>query len=294
MYGTRGDILYNKKNNKWNKHNKRIIVVTIILVCFSIVTLLINRSASPIETIFKDTIANIEYYVIKAPIQYVSGLLNEYNDLKDVYEENARLKEKLDDMLRESANNEVRNAELNQLKELTEIDYLPTDYKVQYTQIIARDAESWNNQVTIDMGAVSGVKEGMAVINSQGMIGTITSVNEISSTVSLLSSENAASQLPVMILSGDKEYYGLLNRYDLSTKSYRVTLLSDVESIDENAKVVTSGLGGVGKSPKGILVGTVKNFTVSNDATESVCQVTPSADFNSLAFVAVVQRVNAE
>jgi hypothetical protein len=100
--------------------------------------------------------------------------------------------------------------------------------------------------------------------------------------------------LPVMILSGDEEYYGLLNRYNINTHKYSITLLSDVETIEKDAKVVTSGLGGKGKSPKGILVGTVENYATGDDATESVCDVTPSVDFDALNDVAVVQRVNEE
>ena len=80
----RGDILY-KNNKNGNKHNKRIVWMTIILILFSVATLLSSRSASRIEIIFKDTIANIEYYIIKAPIQYVSGLFQEYTEMKDVY-----------------------------------------------------------------------------------------------------------------------------------------------------------------------------------------------------------------
>ena len=285
--------MYNK-NNKSKKQNKRIIIVTIILVVFSILTLIIGRSATSVEVIFKDTIANIEYYLIKAPIEYVSGLVEEYNELKDVYEENEKLKEKLDNYARETALNEVLDSEMKELKELTSIDYLPTDYNVKYTTVIARDAENWNNEVTINLGSISGIKEGMAVITSKGMIGTVTNVSQLSSTVTLLTSENAKSQLPVMILSGENIYYGLLNRYELDSKSYRITLLSDVETIEKDSKVVTSGLGGVGKSPKGILVGTVDSFTVGDDSSQSVCLVTPAADYNSLNYVAVVQRVNSE
>lgn len=287
----RGDILY-KNNKNGNKHNKRIVWMTIILILFSVATLLSSRSASRIEIIFKDTIANIEYYIIKAPIQYVSGLFQEYTEMKDVYEENQKLRKELDNFTRESANNDVLTSELNQLKELTEMDYLPTDYNVKYTKVIQRDPESWNNEVTIDLGKLSNVKEGMAVISAQGMIGSVTHVNEMSSTVSLLSNENPKSQLPVMIISGGEEYYGLLNRYDLTTKCYRITLLSDIETLEKDAKVFTSGLGGIGKSPRGILVGTVDDYTIGDDTTESVCMVKPSADFNSLNYVAVVQRVN--
>lgn len=289
----RGDILYNR-NDKLNKRNKRMIIVTVILIVFSVVTLLMNRSASSIESIFKDTVANIEYYVIKTPIKYVGSLFSEYNDLKDVYEENAKLKEQLDKYAREAALNEVLSSELEQLKELTNIDYLPTDYKVMQTTVIARDVESWSNEVTINLGKSSNIKEGMAVISAKGMIGTVTQVNELSATVSLLSSEKSKSQLPVMIISGGKEYYGLLNKYDIEKKAYRITLLSDVEKLDKNAKVVTSGLGGIGKSPKGILVGTVENYTPKGEATESTCLVRPSADFDSLNYVAVVQRVNTK
>ncbi len=283
-----------KKSKNGKRHNKRIVLVTIILVVFSIITLITNRSASSIEIIFKDTIANIEYYIIKAPIQYVTNLFQEYTEMKNVYEENQMLKQELEKLTTESANNEVLTSELNQLKELMNIDYLPTDYNVKYTTVITRDPESWNNEVTINLGSSSGVTEGMAVISAQGMIGTVTNVNQISATVTLLSSENPKTQLPVMILSGDQEYYGLLNRYDLTTKCYSITLLSDVEELEADAKVFTSGLGGSGKSPKGILIGTVNDYTISDDTTESICMVTPSANFDSLNYVAVVQRVNDE
>ncbi|MCD8027885.1 MAG: rod shape-determining protein MreC [Erysipelotrichaceae bacterium] len=281
-------------NNKSGKQRRRVIIITVVLVLFSVFTLITNRSPSKIETMCKDVVANIEYYVIKAPIQYVTNLIDEYTSLKDVFEENAQLKERFDDLAREAAMNEVLQSELDDLKELTEIDYLPTDYQIKYTYIISRDADNWNSEVTINSGSLGGVEVGMAVISSDGMIGTVTSVNDISATVTLLSSETSSTQLPVMILSGDDTYYGLLNRYDLSTQSYYVTLLSDAETIENGSQVVTSGLGGAGKSPKGILVGTVDNYSAGNETTESSCSVTPSADFDSLNYVAVVQRVNDE
>lgn len=289
----RGGNLYNGRN-KYNKHNKRIIVVTVVLILFSIVTLITSRSVTPIESIFKDTVANIEYYVIKTPLEYIGNIFSEFKELKNVYEENAQLKEQLDKYAKEVARNEVLSSELEELKDLTKIKYLPTDYTVSYTKVISRDVESWNNEVTIDLGKSAGVKEGMAVIGVKGMIGTITNVTELSSTVSLLSNESSKSQLPIMIMSDGKSYYGLLNKYDVEKKCYRITLLSDVEKISKDAKVVTSGLGGAGKSPKGILIGTVSKFTTKGEDGQMECLVKPSADFNSLNYVAVVKRVNSK
>ena len=282
------------KDRQKKKFQRRIIIFTVVMLVFSLVSLLISRSPSSIESILKDTVANIEYYLVKTPIQYVSGLFSEFNELKDVYKENELLKQQLDKYAREAAINETLSLELEQMKEITKIDFLSTDYNVRYAKVISRDVESWTNEITIDLGETSGIKEGMAVISAKGMIGTVTKTDKISSTVSLLSAENPHSQLPVMIMSDNQEYYGLLNRYDTQTQTYRITLLSDVEKLDKDARVVTSGLGGVGKSPKGILVGTVSSFTPKSEATESVCQVKPSANFDSLNYVAVVQRVNSK
>lgn len=281
----RGDILKSKKN-------KRIIFITVILVIVSIIGLITNRNPSIAETALKDTVSTIEYYVIKAPVNYISNLFNEYISLKNVYTENQKLKEQLDKTVRNQATNDVLSEELNSLKEITQIDYLPTDYNLKYAAVISRDAQNWSSQISIDLGNTSGIKKDMAVVSSKGMIGIVSNVGTTSSTVTLLSSEKSTSQLPVMILSGDDKYYGLLDNYDIDTKSYRIKLLSDVKEIKTDAKVVTSGLGGEGKCPKGILLGTVQKYSVKEDAIESVCYVTPSADFDDLSYIAVVQRVN--
>ena len=56
--------------------------------------------------------------------------------------------------------------------------------------------------------------------------------------------------------------------------------------------MTTSGLGGKGKSPKGILVGKVVGFNEGTDASGKYVTVKPSVNFDSLNYVAVVQRVN--
>ena len=281
-----------KKRDKLSTHNRRIIITTVVVVVFSALTLITGRTPSSLENMFKDSIAYVEYYLIKKPATMISDIFYEYTHLKDAYNENTILKQQLENYAREAALNETLSAEINELKELLAIDFIPSDYNVKYASVLSRDIQNWNNKITISIGDSSDVKEGMAVISSKGMIGTVSQVTQVSATVSLLSDENPMIQIPVMIMSGGEEYYGLLTKYDLSTKCYRINLLSDVENIEENATVVTSGLGGEGKTPKGILIGTVASFTVENDTTEAACLVTPSADFDKLSYVAVVQRVN--
>lgn len=268
------------------------IAVTIILVVVSVFSLLANADI-PGAYIVKDSVANIEYYIIKAPISYVRSVFQEYVDLKVVYRENKRLKKSLDGYAGELAMNNVLTNELEEMKKLTGIKNLSTDYELKYTNIIERDANNWSNEVTINIGSNSDVTNGMAVITSKGMIGTVTKVTPVSSTVTLLMDENAKSQLPVMITDGSNTYYGLLNSYNIKSKTFNVSILSTVDKIAKGASVTTSGLGGKGKSPKGLLVGTVTSFSSGDNATGKTVTVKPAANFDDLNYVAVVKRTDS-
>ena len=139
---------------------------------------------------------------------------------------------------------------------------------------------------------MAGVSKDMVVVASKGMVGKVTSVTEVSATVQLLTTENPVSDLPVQIMNGDQNIYGLLKRYDVESKCYEVTLLSDVDKLEDNAKVITSGLGGDQKAPKGIYIGTAEVIDVSNDGTTKTLKVKPAEDFSDLSYVSVVFRGN--
>lgn len=275
---------------KKQRKKRTIIVITVIIVLFSVFSLLFNRTGSGIENMIRNSVSMVEYYLIKSPIEFVGNVIHEYTSLKDVYEENKILKEQLDNYAREQAMNDILLNQINELKEITEIDFLPTEYNIKYTSIISRDVDSWNSIVTIDLGSMAGISKDMAVISSKGMIGVVTDVTEISATVSLLSSETLVDQIPVKILNDKQNLYGLLQGYDVETGLFEIQLLSTVDTIEENAIVITSGLGGDKKTPQGILIGTAQELTVQNDGATTKLTVKPAADFNDINYVAVVQK----
>lgn len=223
----------------------------------------------------------------KKPVEFVSNLFSEYNELKDVYKENKILKAKLSSYASVEVNTDVLSKEIDELKKMLNIEYLPTDYNVKTTSFV-RESDDWNNEITIDLGSLAGVSKDMVVISSKGMIGKVTSVTEVTARVQLLTAENPTSALPIQVINGDQNVYGLLNRYDIESKCFEITLFSDVEKFEDNAKVITSGLGG--KAPKGIYIGTVESSIVSEDGTSKTIRVKPAADFNDLSYVAVVFR----
>lgn len=289
MNDTRGDYM----NNRRKKRNKRIIIgVFVVVILVSVIGFFVGRKQSRLEKTLSNSISMIEYYIIKKPISFVNDIFNEYNDLKDVYDENRILKEKLDSYVNIESENEVLQSEIKKLKKLTEMDYLPNDYKTKAASVQIRDQTNWNDEITIDAGSLNNVQEGMAVCDSKGMIGVVSHVTEISSTVSLLTSENPSNQIPVMIINGDQTIYGLLKNYDVNKKVLNITLLSGIDKLEKNAKVYTSGLGGDEKCPKGIYIGKAKKLVTQSDGTTMTLTVKTAAQFKDLSYVSVVKKVN--
>ena len=275
-------------NNRKKQRNKRIVlIITVAIVVFSTISLVFSRTQGGLERMVSDSIAAIEYYVVKKPVEFLSNLFSEYNELKDVYKENKILKAKLSSYASVEVNTDVLSKEIDELKKMLNIEYLSTDYNVKTTSFV-RESDDWNNEITIDLGSLAGVSKDMVVISSKGMIGKVTSVTEVTARVQLLTAENPTSALPIQVINGDQNVYGLLNRYDIESKCFEITLFSDVEKFEDNAKVITSGLGG--KAPKGIYIGTVESSIVSEDGTSKTIRVKPAADFNDLSYVAVVFR----
>lgn len=204
MNDTRGDYM----NNRRKRRNKKIMIGVIVGVIFlSVIGFFVGRKQSRLEKTLSNSISMIEYYIVKKPLSFIGDIFNEYNDLKDVYDENKKLKTKLDSYANVEAENEILTTEIDKLKKITEIDYLPSDYQTKVATVQIRDQTNWNDEITIDLGSMNDIQEGMVVCDSKGMVGVVSKVTEISSTVSLITSENPSNQIPVMVVNGDQVVY---------------------------------------------------------------------------------------
>ena len=289
MNDTRGDYM----NNRRKRRNKKIMIGVIVGVIFlSVIGFFVGRKQSRLEKTLSNSISMIEYYIVKKPLSFIGDIFNEYNDLKDVYDENKKLKTKLDSYANVEAENEILTTEIDKLKKITEIDYLPSDYQTKVATVQIRDQTNWNDEITIDLGSMNDIQEGMAVCDSKGMVGVVSKVTEISSTVSLITSENPSNQIPVMVVNGDQVVYGLLENYSVNSQKLNITLLSNIDKLEKGAKVYTSGLGGDGKSPKGIYIGKAKKLVTQTDGTTTTLMVTPPANMEDLSYVSVIKKVN--
>jgi len=179
---------------------------------------------------------------------FFTGIWENYISLVGVEKENKRLRESIRQLntrnvqYRESIHSAERLQQLLNLKNVLPVPSIAAT-------IIGEDATPWFRTVIIDRGSVDGVREGMPVIASSGVVGRIVRVAANSSRLLLLTdhaSSVAASVQRSRARGVVKGKSGGLCSLEFSQRG---------EDVKVGDIIVTSGIGGV--FPKGLPIGEV-------------------------------------
>lgn len=130
---------------------------------------------------------------------------------------------------------------------------------VMMTNVISVIDNKYHDQIIIDKGLNNGVYVGQPVINQDGIVGQVISVNKFSSRVLLIC--DVIHSLPVKLLrNGIRVIAGGIGcNYDLELK-----LIPDNFDVKIGDEVVTSGIGNV--YPEGYPVAVISSIVQSNDS----------------------------
>lgn len=277
-----------KRKNIKPKHIILLIIalVLVILVIFSY-TLKTDRKLNKFESFIKDTVTSCEKIVFY-PFKFVINKIDEYSELKDIRKKYQKLLpevERIDSLNTE--NIELRR-ELKKMKEELNIEHALSDYEYLNATVISRNVGHWYNTITIDKGSYNGVKSDMVVVNSSGLIGKVIRTTTFTSDVRLITSSDTINKISITISDGNSSVNGLIKGYNYNTGNLEVEGISNTIRVTEGEYVYTSGLGGI--FPSGILIGTVKNITTDEYDLAKIIDVTPSANFDDLNYVAILKR----
>ncbi|WP_079708371.1 rod shape-determining protein MreC [Paraliobacillus ryukyuensis] len=230
---------------------------------------------------------------IHTPVDYVTNVFSNIDDVKNVYQENQQLKESLEQYqqtLYEVQELRKENEELTSIIDKTESDSLSSYNPIQ-ASVISRSPEKWFKQVTINKGKQDGVEKNMAVITGNGMIGKIQTVSQFSSTILLLNGFDRSNRISVNvnIADQDEDASGFILGYDEDREALLLEFTDYNEAVKAGEFVFSSGLGGV--FPKGLEIGEVQEVTTDQYGLTQIAYVKPSSDLTDLQHVIVVDRV---
>lgn len=150
---------------------KDVILIALILI-FS-VQLMILRHDGGLQNVRKASVTVLSY--LEQPLSNIRIYRQALNTNSYLQRQNALLQDELS-RLRSA---EQQNRILRQLLDFRE----QSDYDLTPVQIVAKDLTSLNNAMTINAGNRADIREGMPLINSDGLIGTVILTNERNSQV---------------------------------------------------------------------------------------------------------------
>ena len=286
-YLEKGDRMNRKRKNSKNKHVFGIFVVAVIVLIGVSYFFMKNRKLNIVESFFKDCFVSVQG-VVSRPVLNFGAMISDFASLRDVQKENKILKSNIERVESLEAENTELKQELSKLKDELNIEHVLSDYDYLNATVISRNVMHWYNYLTIDKGSHNGIKEGMVVINSTGLIGRIENVSTFSSDVKLIVANDTNNKISVTITNGDHRMTGLINGYSYESGLLSVEGISNTESVSVGDMVYTSGLGGV--FPSGILIGKVQDITTDVYDLAKIIQVKPSATFDDINYVTILKR----
>lgn len=275
--------------------NKRLIVILIsfILAAASIVfsIRIINYSETPPYLMqITDDVISISGYIINEPIKLLKNGLTFQHELISTYEENKRLKKRIDELEQNQTKLAILKKENKELKKELHLNATLSDYSQITAAVISRSPSNWQDLLIINRGSVNGVKKNMPVMSGSGVIGRIIEVTQFTSKVELISSNSKiANHFAAQIASTSGDVInGVITGFSESEDALIFGDVSSSSPVKVGDSVVTSGLGGI--VPKGLLIGKVSKVEKKDYGLSTMIYVKPASDINDFSVVTVIDR----
>ncbi len=197
------------------------------------------------------------------------------------YDEYIVLKREVDGLRAKIVNAQEIILENKRLENLLEFKrQMP--YSSVAATVVGRDPSNWNALLIINKGRSVGIKVGMPVVNSAGVVGKIVEVGEHKAKVILISDPN----FNVAAIAQETRESGLLS--GTLRGLCRLRYLPEDSKIEVGEKIVTSKLSST--FPDGILIGTVTSIHNLVNTTGAECLVKPINDPSQIEEVLVLKR----
>ncbi len=276
-----------------NIFTSRRLVVTVIvaIVTIGVITLSSRARSSQKEPALPTrVVSDVSGWVsgvVSSPVKALSSSYAAITDLLNTYNENEKLTTKIDDLAQSKVQLQTLQAENRALKDQLKIDGTLTDYKVVNAVVISRSPSNWQSQLIIKKGTNAGLKKGLSVMGSGGLIGRITQVNTTNAKVELLSDDSqVADRFAIRVTNSNSEVIdGIVTSFNQSKNLIVMGQITSDVDVKKGDLVTTSGLGGV--TPAGLYVGKVASVGKDNYGLSKKIYIKPATDFNNVPVVSV-------
>ncbi len=262
-----------------------LLIMTLLCVGGILVSFTLNISGGPLNTV-----AGYLFAPMQRGINYVGTWMSDKADnlkkLSDVMAENEELRRQLDEKTTELNTVRLEQYELENLRELFELDQKYPSYEKVAANVIGQNGGNWFSSFTIDKGSNDGIEVDMNVISGSGLVGIVTDVGPNYAIVTSIINDTTNVGGMVTTTSDNLIVNGSL----LQMNENMVIEFSNLNDSDDEVAVgdpvVTSYVSDLYQ--QGILIGYINSLEKdSNNLTKSGT-ITPAVDFEHIEEVLVI------
>lgn len=234
------------------------------------------------------------FKIIFMPVEFVASSAQEgtknlqesFVDLVRAHQMNDRLREEASRLELRLYDYQELKSENERLRELLGFkESQPHDYLA--AEVIGKDPHPFYQTLLLDRGEKDGVRVGMPVVSTQGVVGRIIEVGEWSSQVHLITDSNARVDAVVQ-----RSRTRAIVAGSLEGTSLHLRFLPRRQDIREGDILLTSGLGR--NFPAGFMIGKVKEVSENANEVLGEAVIEASVDFNAVEEVFIVRSFLGE
>ena len=265
-----------------------LLILSVICIVFLVITSFFSDSVPVLNNICGAVLVPMERGVNSVG-NWVNERIEDIQETKEIRKENEELKEKVDELRQIIDSQESDQAELNNLRELYQLDQKYQSYNKVGARIIASDSSSWYSTFTIDKGSDDGIQVDMNVISGNGLVGIVYNVGKNYAKVRSIIDDTSyvagmfSNESDQCIVNGDlksiNDGYITVNHIDKDAK------------VVEGDEIVTSNISS--KFLPGIIIGYVSDVELDSNSLTQSGKVTPVVDFKHLEEVLVITQLKA-
>ena len=237
-----------------------------------------------------NTVAGYVFVPMQKGINTVGSWITDKSDhlkkLSDVMKENEELKQQVDSLTTELNTIKLEQYELENLRELLNLDQKYPSYDKVASNVIGKDGGNWFTNFTIDKGADDGIEENMNVIAGSGLVGIVTDVGPNYAKVSTIINDTMKVSGMVTSTSDNLIVNGSLQNMNENMVIEFSNLNDKDDKVTIGDPVVTSYVSD--QYQQGILIGYISTLEMdANNLTKSGT-ITPAVDFEHIEEVLVI------
>ena len=244
-------------------------IITAILLLLAI-TLMVNRHEGGLQNLRKVSITVLSY--LEQPLSNFRVYRQAISTNTYLHRQNILFQDELNRLRSVEEQNRVLRNLLN-LREESSLPLIPV-------QVVAKDLRSVNSSITVSAGTDDGVKVGMPVINSDGLIGQV--IITASDYSQVLPYSNSMFRASAYI--EDNRSYGIVS---MTNNKLVLRFVPETVPVEPGQRIYTSGYSN--QYPAGIPIGVVTDTDTETGIETQTIYLEAFADLSSLAEAFVVQ-----